>query len=166
MYTNPAIIDLPHSEDNRGDFTKIFNSLTLSVEIKESYYSRSHKNVIRGMHFQIPPFDHDKIVHVVKGKITDVVLDIRKNSPNFGKFYCNELSENKKQIIFIPKGFAHGFLSLEESVVLYMQNTVYHAESDCGIRYDSFGFSWDAINPIISARDLAFAAFKDFKTPF
>lgn len=166
MYDQPKLIDLPNFKDNRGDFTKVFHSLVPSLEIKEIYYSYSYANVIRGLHFQIPPFDHDKIVHVIKGKITDLVLDIRKNSPSYGKTICTELDENKKQILFIPKGFAHGFHSLEDSVVLYMQNTAYHAESDTGILYNSIHFSWNVTNPILSNRDLGFPRFENFNSPF
>ena len=159
-------------KDDRGKFIKIFTKNPfaengLDINIKEIYYSISHKNVIRGMHFQIPPFDHIKLVHVLAGRIVDVVLDIRKNSPTYGKFFSCELSSNDAKVIIIPKGLAHGFKSMEDNtVVIYMQTSCYSPDHDYGIRYDSFGFDWECDNPIISDRDLKFPKFNEFITQF
>lgn len=159
-------------EDNRGKFIKIYNDdffkeFGLDVKIKESYYSISQKNVIRGMHFQLPPYDHKKIVYVPFGKILDVVLDIRKDSPTYGKVFSTELSSENGKILFIPSGMAHGFKSLEDNTnVSYMQTTMYSFSHDSGIKYDSFNFNWDCKNVIISQRDLTFCSFKEFDSPF
>lgn len=159
-------------EDSRGRFIKTFNdeffqANGLEISIKETYYSISAKNVIRGMHFQIPPYDHTKLVYVPFGSILDVVLDIRKNSPTFGKFFSIELSADNGKIIVIPQGFAHGFKALEDNTnVTYMQTTCYAPEHDYGIHYDSFGFNWDTNKPELSYRDSSFPLFQQFDSPF
>lgn len=158
--------------DDRGIFVKtynqgIFNELEIVLEIKERYYSVSNKNVIRGMHFQTPPEDHIKLVTVISGKILDVVLDIRKNSPSFGKSFSIEIGYKEGKTIYIPQGFAHGFAALEDNTIVeYNQTTGYAPNNDAGIKYDSFGFDWRIANHIVSARDLSFETFEKFKTPF
>lgn len=158
--------------DERGLFVKtynqgIFEELGIVLDIKERYYSISQKNVIRGMHFQTPPEDHVKLVTVISGKILDVVLDIRKNSPTFGKFFSVEIESNEGKTIYIPKGFAHGFTALENNTIVeYNQTTGYAPNNDAGIKYDSFGFDWKIFEPIVSTRDLSFKTFENFKTPF
>ena len=159
-------------EDNRGVFKKIFSAnefeqLNLTTELKESYFSVNKKNVIQGMHFQIPPADHVKIVYVVSGKITDVVLDIRKDSETYGKVFSVELNGEDGKFIYIPKGFAHGFISHADNIIVhYLQTTCYNAECDCGISYNSIDYNWDVKNPVISERDLLHPDFKDFNSPF
>lgn len=166
------IIETNHFVDERGMFHKFFSkeeykSLGLDCEFAEDYYSINKKNVIRGMHFQIPPADHVKLVYVTSGRIVDVCLDIRKNSKTYGKWFSVELSADVAKCIYIPKGFAHGFVSLEDNTcVHYMQTTCYNKDCDCGISYKSFGFDWGVDNPIVSGRDLVHPDFKDFKSPF
>lgn len=159
-------------EDDRGKFIKTFNDEffkenNLNIHIKETYYSISHKDVIRGMHFQTPPHEHIKLVYVPYGNILDVVLDIRKDSLTYGKYFSIELSSQNGRILIIPKGLAHGFKSLEDNTnVTYMQTSTYAPNNDGGIRYDSFGFNWECENPKLSNRDLSFQELGDFKTPF
>lgn len=156
------LIRLKEFKDNRGSFIKVFNEEFysengLETDFKESYYSISAKNVIRGMHFQIPPYEHTKLVYLNQGKIIDVVLDIRKSSPTFGQHFSIELNTEKPILIYIPVGCAHGFLSLEDNtMVTYFQTTVYNTACDKGIKYNSFGVNWTVENPIISERDLSF----------
>lgn len=165
-------ISLFSSNDIRGNFTKIFNdkyfqTSGLSCEFKECFISVSHKNVIRGLHFQAPPFDHIKLVSVLSGSVRDVVVDLRKGSPNYGKYVVVELNSDLKQALYIPSGFAHGFLSLEDNTsMMYMVTEGYHPESDCGIRWDSIAYIWGVKNPIISERDKGFVELKDFESPF
>lgn len=167
-----TIIELKTFEDSRGRFTKIFTdnffqAHNLDLTIKESYYSISHKDVIRGMHFQTPPYDHVKIVYVPQGRIIDVVLDIRKNSPTYGKYFSIELSAINGKVLIIPKGLAHGFKSLEDNTnVTYMQTTCYAPDNDIGIHYDSFGFDWEVTNPKLSDRDLSFQPLDEFDSSF
>jgi dTDP-4-dehydrorhamnose 3,5-epimerase/CDP-3, 6-dideoxy-D-glycero-D-glycero-4-hexulose-5-epimerase len=159
-------------EDERGVFLKTFNentfaSIGLETHFQERYYSKSRKNVVRGMHFQTPPFDHVKVVNVLNGTILDVVLDVRKKSPTFGQYFSVELNDHNGQFLYIPKGFAHGFKSLtENTIVEYNQTTEYNSVSDCGILWNSFGFDWKIDNPIISNRDQTFQTFDDYISPF
>ncbi|MBQ6779626.1 MAG: dTDP-4-dehydrorhamnose 3,5-epimerase [Treponema sp.] len=166
------IIETNHFQDERGLFHKYFSKnefahLGLDIEFEESYYSINKKGVIRGMHFQIPPAAHTKLVYVTYGKIIDVCLDIRKNSVTYGKYFSIELSGNIGRCIYIPKGFAHGFVSLKDrTCVHYMQTSCYSKEYDCGIRYDSFGYDWNVQNPVLSYRDEQHPKFMNFTTPF
>ena len=166
------ILETINFQDIRGGFQKLFNfdffkENNLDTDFKEFYYSVSQKYVIRGMHFQLPPFDHTKLVYVSRGKIKDVVLDIRKDSKTYGKYFSIELDDNKAQYMYIPKGLAHGFVSLEDgSIVNYAQTSCYSKEHDCGILYNSFGFDWGIENPIISGRDTTFEKLENFKSPF
>jgi len=119
------------------------------------------------MHFQIPPHQLTKIVSVSSGAIEDVVLDIRKNSNTFGKFFVYRLEAKNGIVLYIPPGFANGFLSLEDNTIVnYLQTSCYNKAHDMGIRYDSFGFEWPVKNPIISERDKSFPVFTKFNTPF
>lgn len=155
-------------KDNRGVFVKTFNrnafiELKLNFEIRESYFSISKRNVIRGMHFQLPPHDHEKLVYVPRGAILDVVVDLRKKSPTYGKYISVELSDQNKKSIFIPKGFAHGFKSLRDNTItVYNVATEYNSTVDSGIHYNSFGFDWKLENPILSKRDLEFEELESF----
>lgn len=159
-------------EDERGIFIKTFTDSffkenNLNISIKESYYSISQKNVIRGMHFQTPPYEHTKIVYVPNGEILDVVLDIRESSPTYGKFFSSILSNKNGYVLVIPKGLAHGFKSLKDNTnVTYMQTSVYSPSHDKGIHYNSFGFDWECKNPKVSSRDLIFENFNSFHSPF
>ena len=170
--SNTFIIEPAVFSDPRGLFIKNFNYDTfaaqgLEFDIKETYYSDSMKNVIRGMHFQVPPCDHDKLVYVTSGKITDVVLDIRTNSPTYGTYITAELSDSNNTCIFIGKGCAHGFVSLcDNTRVMYMQTSVYSPKHDAGIKWDSFGMDWPADSPILSDRDNSLPALRDFTSPF
>ncbi len=156
------LIHLKKIKDLRGSFTKVFNEDIfvengLVTDFKESYYSVSMKNVIRGMHFQIPPHEHTKLVYVNQGSILDVILDIRKKSVTFGQYYKIEISTKDPILIYIPTGCAHGFLSLENNtMVTYLQTSCYNRLSDMGIKYNSFGMDWGNKSPIISERDLSF----------
>jgi dTDP-4-dehydrorhamnose 3,5-epimerase/CDP-3, 6-dideoxy-D-glycero-D-glycero-4-hexulose-5-epimerase len=162
------IVDELNLTDDRGLFVKnyncdLYNDFNIDFSIKESFYSVSNKNVIRGMHFQIPPYDHDKLVTVISGSILDIIVDIRKNSPTYGQFIKIELNGNSKKTIFIKSGFAHGFLSLEnDTIVLYQTSREFNQTHDFGICFDSFGFSWNVDNPIISKKDLYLPSLKEF----
>jgi dTDP-4-dehydrorhamnose 3,5-epimerase len=162
------IINNFNASDDRGLFVKTFNKnlfleLNLNFEIKESYFSVSKKNVIRGMHFQLPPFDHEKLVFVPKGAIIDVVVDLRKNSTTYKKYIFVELSDKNKKSIFIPKGLAHGFKSLEDNTItVYNVASEYNPTADAGIYYKSFGFNWEVEEPTISKRDAEFIGLNSF----
>lgn len=158
--------------DNRGKFLKLFNfdffkDKNLNTAFKEFYYSVSKKDVIRGMHFQLPPLQHSKLVYVSHGKILDVVIDLRKSSLTYNKYFSIELNDANGDYLYIPEGFAHGFISLEnDTIVNYAQTSCYSKEHDSGILYNSFGFEWSIQNPIISNRDLSFEKITNFESPF
>lgn len=166
------VLQTVNFQDNRGGFQKLFNfdffkENGLDYDFKEFYYSVNKANVVRGMHFQTPPFDHTKVVYVSKGRIKDVVVDIRKNSKTYGKCFSIELDDQKGLYLYIPKGFAHGYISLEDgSIVNYAQTTCYAKDNDCGIDTMSIGFDWGVESPIRSGRDLTFPKFNDFNSPF
>lgn len=162
------IINNFNALDDRGVFVKTYNKnlfkeLNLNFEIRESYFSMSKKNVIRGMHFQLPPHDHEKLVYVPQGAILDVVVDLRKKSSTYGKYLSVELSDQNKKSIFVPKGFAHGFKSLVDDVItVYNVSTEYNSLFDSGIHYNSFGFDWLLNSPTLSLRDKSLSGFNSF----
>lgn len=158
--------------DDRGSFTKTYNKtafeeMDLDILIKERYFSVSSKNVLRGMHFQTPPYDHVKLVTVMQGSILDVVLDIRIQSNTFGQSFSKVLKADEGKTLLIPKGFAHGFLALEDNTIVeYNQSTEYAPNNDEGLHYGSIGFNWGIDKPIVSGRDLSFSTFANYKSPF
>jgi dTDP-4-dehydrorhamnose 3,5-epimerase len=156
------IIKHQSHEDQRGIFIKpyskaYFESQGLGFVLHECYYSISKKNVLRGMHFQKPPFDHEKIVFCNAGHVLDVICDVRPESLTYGNVYSIELSRESEAAIFLPKGVAHGFLSLEDnSMLTYLVSSAHHEDADTGILWNSINFSWPIENPIISIRDSEF----------
>ncbi|MBM4152619.1 MAG: dTDP-4-dehydrorhamnose 3,5-epimerase, partial [Kiritimatiellaceae bacterium] len=150
-------------EDNRGVFVKNFHEREFALRgletgFRELFHSYSKKGVIRGMHFQHPPYDHAKMVYVTAGSVLDVIVDLRRGSPTYGQAVSSELSDENHRAIYMPRGCAHGFLSLTDgSCVNYLQTTMHEPLADSGIRYDSFGFNWGCEHPVLSARDLAFS---------
>lgn len=158
--------------DKRGCFVKTYHeglyaALGVSLEIREEFYSISHKNVVRGMHFQLPPNAHDKLVYCTRGAVRDVLLDLR-DGDGYGRVVSSELTGENGHLIFIPKGVAHGFLALtDEALLLYKTSTVHAPESDCGIRWDSFGFDWGLVDrPIVSVRDSSHPLFAEYSLSF
>jgi len=172
ILTGAKLLTLPASKDDRGVFIKTFNdelfrAAGMNFTLRESYFSTSRKDVIRGMHFQMPEHHHCKIVFCPYGAVLDVILDLRKGSPTYGQYFAHELSATNHKACFIPEGFAHGFRSLEDgSITYYLVSTGYSKHHDAGIRYDSIGFDWDVKDPVLSPRDLSFGALKDFDSPF
>lgn len=164
---NPKIIS-----DNRGVFVKtfhehIFTQAGLETCFAEEYYSVSHKGVLRGLHFQTPPKEHTKIVYCVYGEVMDVVVDLRVGSPTYGKYDVFDLNSEKANMLYIPKGLAHGFYVKSNSAVLmYKVTTIYSPENDTGIRWDSVGIPWPIDNPIISERDRMLPKFEDIHNIF
>jgi dTDP-4-dehydrorhamnose 3,5-epimerase len=162
------IINNFNAVDDRGLFVKTFNKKqfqdnNLDFEIRESYYSTSKKGVIRGMHFQLPPHDHEKLVYVPLGEIIDVLVDLRKNSSTYKEFISVNLSAKNKKSIFIPKGIAHGFKAMEDNTItVYNVTSEYNNSFDKGISYDSFGFDWELEKPILSVRDSGFNTLNEF----
>ena len=159
------VLEYNSFKDNRGEFIKTIHKETfiesnLEWNFAESFYSISHKNVFRGMHFQYPPNDHEKLVYVVKGSVTDVILDLRFDSSTFGQYFTVELSDKNKKGIYIGKGFAHGFLSLEDNTIVeYHTTTIQNKECEGGVKWDSIVFDFPEKEIIISERDSSFLPF-------
>ena len=161
-------------KDERGFFYESYNKSNLdkitNIVFVQDNESKSYKGVIRGLHFQAPPFDQTKLVRCVSGKILDVVVDIRTNSKTYGKFFSVKLSSENNKQLFIPKGFAHGFQVLsDEAVVNYKVDNFYNPKSDSGIIWNDKDLSIDwnlDIKPLLSEKDLKLDLFKNLKSPF
>lgn len=172
LFNAVKCIEMPKFDDERGSFIKWYDETSFAEEhiqtcFKESYFSISDKDVIRGMHFQVPPADHEKLVSVSYGSVLDVVLDIRKDSPTYGKAESIKLSAYNHHALYIPRGFAHGFLSLEDHTIMnYLVASTHSPEHDKAIRWDSFGFDWGVDAPIMSERDKMAFELKNFISPF
>jgi len=162
--------------DHRGYFLESFNldkfeEHIYPIKFVQDNESKSSKGVLRGLHFQTPPFDQAKLVRCVDGRVLDVAVDIRKGSPTYGDHVAVELSgENKKQL-FVPRGFAHGFLVLSESAVFsYKVDNAYAPKFDSGIKYDDsdLNINWGLTNNEIklSIKDKSLSGFKDLNSPF
>ncbi len=158
--------------DQRGYLQKVVHEPTyrargLSSSFSEQFFSVSKKGVLRGMHFQWPPFDHDKLVYCVQGSVLDVVMDLRTSSKTYGQCLGLELSFAKANGLYIPKGFAHGFYcQTDEATLTYNVTTPHQPEADCGVLWSSIPFDWGAKNPVVSVRDQALIPWQDFVTPF
>lgn len=160
------LVKLFRQQDDRGSFFKPFHADSLAksgivFEPKESICSVSQKNVVRGMHFQQAPYEQAKLVYCPHGAILDVILDMRPGSATYAKFEAVELSAQNGHSLYIPEGFAHGFLALtDDAITSYLLNAVYAPQADTGILWNSFGFEWPVQHPILSPRDLGFESFR------
>ena len=164
-------------EDSRGFFSEIFNKQALNeLGVKPEYVQDNQSlstavNTIRGLHFQAPPFEQGKLVRCVQGKIFDVAVDIRKESPTFGKWVGYEISADNGYQVYIPAGFAHGFLTLEEDTEINYKCTNYYSKvSEGSIVWDdpNIGIKWPVDNKkiILSEKDNDAPFLKDISTPF
>lgn len=162
--------------DDRGYFIESYNQKKLDkilgkVLFVQDNESKSTKGVLRGLHFQKPPFDQAKLVRCIEGKVLDVAVDLRNGSKTYGQYFAAELScENKKQI-FVPRGFAHGFLVLSEYAIFsYKVDNIYAPDYDSGIRWNDpiFNIPWgmDKSKILISEKDSKLPFFSEFKSPF
>lgn len=155
--------------DARGSFSKVwhapfFHAQGIDADWRESYWSTSAAGVVRGMHFQAPPVDHDKLVTCVAGAVLDVLLDLRPGA-GYGRSWGSRLAPG--EALFIPRGIAHGFLALEPGSTLFYQVTsVHHPDHDLGVRWDSFGFDWGVADPLLSERDRRLPALADLPRVF
>ncbi len=147
-------------QDERGFFLETFNEklyrdLGIDCSFVQDNHSYSQKGTLRGLHFQSSP-GQDKLIRCAQGEIYDVAVDIRPESPTFGKWYGVILDSEKHQQLFIPKGFAHGFCVLSESAhVLYKVSSLYDPKTECGFRWDdpNVAVEWPIENPLVSERD-------------
>ena len=163
------IIELEPMEDERGFFArsfcqKEFEEHGLNLRIVQCNISfNKKKGTLRGMHYQIAPYEEAKLVSCIRGAIYDVIIDMRPDSPTYCQWFAVELTEENYKMLYIPKGFAHGFQTLEDNtVVFYQMSEFYHAECARGVRWDdpAFGIEWPVKKLVISPRDQSYKSFK------
>ena len=166
------IIEPQLFKDERGFFYESYNKNNLDINIVfvQDNESKSYKGVIRGLHFQAPPFEQTKLVRCVCGNILDVAVDLRTNSKTYGMSFSIELSSDNKKQLLIPKGFAHGYQVLNETAIVnYKVDNYYNPKSDSGLIWNDKDLSIDwnlDLKPILSVKDLKLISFKDLKSPF
>jgi dTDP-4-dehydrorhamnose 3,5-epimerase len=160
--------------DERGYFyesyqKKKFMELGIEADFVQDNESMSMKGVLRGLHFQKPPFAQGKLVRVVRGSVKDIAVDLRKYSKTYGKWKSAVLNEHNKLMMWIPEGFAHAFITLEDNTIFqYKCTNYYNKESEEGIIWNDpdLGIEWGTDKPVVSEKDLKGLAFKDIKSPF
>lgn len=159
--------------DDRGYFLESYNKKGLSgifnVDFVQDNESMSQKDVLRGLHFQKPPYAQGKLVRVITGSVLDVVVDLRKESPTYGKHFKHILSSENKVQLYIPKGFAHGFLVLENNTIFnYKCTNYYNKEAEASLLWndETLNIDWNIEKPIISSKDKFAEKFVSFVTPF
>jgi dTDP-4-dehydrorhamnose 3,5-epimerase len=160
--------------DSRGYFYESYNAQTfashgLDMVFTQDNQSLSSKGVLRGLHFQNPPHAQGKLVRVISGAVLDVALDIRKGSPTYGKYHKVLLSEENKKMFWVPAGFAHGFLTLEDNTVFsYKCTNYYNKESEGSVLWNDadLNIDWGIENPSLSEKDRMAPSFKELQTEF
>ncbi len=163
-------------EDSRGFFSETCNGQVLheagfdKVFVQDNQSLSHQKGVLRGLHFQTPPFAQDKLVRVLQGSILDVAVDLRRASPTYGQHFSIELSARNWKQLLIPVGFAHAFITLEPDTEVFYKVTDYYApKNDCGLRWDDpdLAIQWpDRCTPVLSEKDATLPSFADFTSPF
>jgi dTDP-4-dehydrorhamnose 3,5-epimerase len=172
--TDLLIITPKVFRDDRGSFfepynKQLFASQGLYMEFVQDNQSVSCKGVIRGLHLQAPPFAQGKLVRVVRGSALDVAVDIRKNSPTFGKHVTVKLNAEENKLFWIPEGFAHGFIALEDNTIFqYKVTNYYNKDSEMSIRWDdpTLNIQWGVEHPLVSEKDRQSPLFEEFMSPF
>jgi len=160
-------------EDERGFFLEVykysdFKQAGINCNFVQDNHSKSKKGTLRGLHYQLEPKAQGKLIRCIKGKIWDVAVDIRKGSPTFGKWVAVELTEENKWMLWIPSGFAHGFVALEDCEIIYKCTEEYAPELDRGIIWNDpdLAISWPIENPILSQKDSNLPRLKDAEINF
>ena len=158
-------------DDLRGSLIKPYSesffseTRNINLDFKETWFTRSKKNVIRAMHMQVGDYPCEKLVSVIEGAVLDVVLDLRKNSETFGEWFEIELNSTNTTALYIPKGCAHGYKVLKENTItMYMGTEVNVPKDDIGIRWDSFGYDWQIENPILSEKDQSLPLIEEYSS--
>lgn len=160
--------------DERGYFfesfrSDVFEKLNIDVNFVQDNQSLSQRGTIRGLHFQKAPYEQGKLVRVVQGRVLDVALDIRKNSPTYGQYYAIELSAENQTQFYIPPGFAHGFSTLEDNTIFcYKCTNYYHKASEGGVLFNdpALGIDWKVEGLFVSDKDKELPTLADFVSPF
>ena len=160
--------------DPRGYFFESFNEGVfkqngITAHFVQDNQSLSNAGVLRGLHFQSPPFEQGKLVRVITGAVLDIAVDIRKKSPTYGQHVAIELTEENKTMFYIPPGFAHGFLTLQNNTIFsYKCTNLYNKASEGTVLWNDtdLNINWNVENPILSEKDLTGTKFKEFESPF
>lgn len=160
--------------DARGYFLETYNEVVfrqngIDYRFVQDNQSKSRQGVLRGLHFQRPPYAQGKLVSVLQGAVLDVAVDIRKSSPTFGKYFSIKLTGEEKTMMFIPPGFAHGFATLEEDTIFSYKCTAnYHPEAEDAILWNDpdLNISWGIKDPVISEKDSMAKQFSSYESPF
>ena len=161
------VINTIKFEDHRGSLLKPYSyknykDFEVNLNFKETWFTKSKANVIRGMHLQIGEMAYEKLVSVIAGSLIDVVLDIRKDSSTYGEFFEIKLDDTLPRALYIPKGCAHGYKVLEDNTItMYKATEVHSSDHDLGVKWDSFGYDWEIEDPIISRKDEILPNFND-----
>jgi dTDP-4-dehydrorhamnose 3,5-epimerase len=158
--------------DRRGHFIKTFHrdwfaDNAMATDFVEEYFSASGRGVLRGLHFQIPPREHAKLVYCVQGSILDAVVDLRVGSPTYGQHAVFSLDGAEGQLVYVPPGLAHGFyVTSESATVVYNVTSIHDPTCDSGILWSSAGIAWPDPSPVLSERDAGFVPLSKFHSPF
>lgn len=160
--------------DHRGYFMETYNegafrAAGLPTDFVQDNQSFSGKGILRGLHFQAPPYAQGKLVRVIRGAVLDVALDLRTSSSTYGQYFAIRLTEENKTMVWIPPGFAHGFLTLEDDTLFaYKVTGLYNKESEGGILWNDpdLGIAWGIDQPVLSDKDLILPRLADFNSPF
>jgi dTDP-4-dehydrorhamnose 3,5-epimerase len=154
--------------DKRGWFFEFykegpFHERDIPYKFTQENISFSQKGVIRGLHFQLAPWQQAKLVSVLSGKVLDIVVDLRKGSPTFGKTHTCLLDDKRHNLLMVPEGFAHGFAALEDSLFLYKSSNIYNRDFESGIRWNdpTLNIEWPFTNPVLSEKDQQLASFQE-----
>jgi dTDP-4-dehydrorhamnose 3,5-epimerase len=169
-----VLFEVPVFKDERGFFLesfnqKLFNNLGINESFVQDNLSNSKKDVLRGLHFQAPPFAQGKLVRVIRGTVLDVVVDIRSSSPTYGQHFKVTLSESNFLALYIPPGFAHGFVAKEENTLFQYKCTNYYDKaSEMGLLWndEALAIDWEINDPLLSDKDKVYASFAEFKSVF
>lgn len=169
-----VIIEPRQFSDQRGYFFESYNQdafaeAGIHSKFVQDNQSGSLKGVLRGLHFQVPPYAQGKLIRVIAGSVIDVAVDLRRQEPTFGKHFKLRMTAGDRQMLYIPPGFAHGFLTLEDNTVFaYKCTNTYHAASDRSLRWNDpeLGIDWGTDSPLLSEKDKNAPLFKEFDSPF
>ncbi len=170
-----ALLEPKVFRDERGFFLETYSeasfaALGIGVRFVQDNHAYSKcQGVLRGLHFQLPPFAQAKLVWVVRGSVLDVAVDLRRDSATFGKHFCVELSAENMLRLFLPRGFAHGYMTLQpDTEFLYKVDAPYAPQADAGILWNDpdLGVAWPDMEPVLSDKDKLLPRLKDFNSPF
>ncbi len=165
----PRVFDDPRGYFFESYSKKSFVEAGITGDFVQSNQSLSQKGVLRGLHFQAPPHAQSKLVRVIQGSVLDVAVDVRKNSPTYGQHFSIVLSAENKKMFYVPVGFAHGFLTLEDNTIFsYKCGNYYNKASEQGILWNdtTLNIDWGINDPILSEKDMENSSFLNFKSPF